>query len=301
MDARAGYDFLRNELHVPADHVVIYGWSLGSAVAVDLASEVPSAAVILEGAPASLVDIGQMRYPLLPVRLLMRNPFDSIRRVDRIRAPMLFIHSPEDSVVPIGEGRRLFDAARADKTFVEVRGGHVSAAETDPITFFGANPQVPPRSRAGGGPGALRGAAWRHSAFCSPHSPFCFPRSTFRTARPHHELSVILDPETHLLAVTDSVTLGGGAPRPSRVPPERGPQDHAVHTAGRRSAAGRRDAFFGDAPGHDLAACRSNATDFAELPPTGYSRSVSRLHRLRPLPAERGVRVRGFRETAGPV
>ena len=118
--------------------LVIYGWSLGSAVAVELASEVEEAAVILEGAPASLVDIGQKRYPFFPVRLLMRNPFESIRRIDRIRAPLLFLHSPEDSVIPIAEGRRLYEAARGEKTFVEVRGGHVDATNVDTKRFYGA-------------------------------------------------------------------------------------------------------------------------------------------------------------------
>ena len=123
---------------VPASRVVIYGWSLGSAVAVTLASGVESAALIVEGAPASLVDIGQQQYPFFPVRLLMRNPFDSIRRIDRVRAPILFLHSPEDAVIPIAEGRRLYDAARGDKTFVEVRGGHVNATTIDTQRFYGA-------------------------------------------------------------------------------------------------------------------------------------------------------------------
>jgi fermentation-respiration switch protein FrsA (DUF1100 family) len=105
---------------------------------VDLAAGVPSAAVILEGAPASLVAIGQREYPWFPIRLLMRNPFESIRKVSRISAPMLFLHSPEDTVIPIEEGRRLFAAAAAPKTFVEVRGGHIYANEVDPAAFFGA-------------------------------------------------------------------------------------------------------------------------------------------------------------------
>lgn len=137
-DAQAAYDYLRNVRRVPASRLVIYGWSLGSAVAVTLASGVDSAALILEGAPASLVDIGQQQYPFFPVRLLMRNPFDSIRRIDRVRAPMLFLHSPEDAVIPIAEGRRLYDAARGDKMFVEVRGGHVDATTVDTERFYGA-------------------------------------------------------------------------------------------------------------------------------------------------------------------
>ena len=137
-DARAAYDYLRTARQVAPARIVIYGWSLGSAVAVGLASEVEEAAVILEGAPASLVDIGQERYPFFPMRLLMRNPFESIQRIDRIRAPILFLHSPEDAVIPIAEGRRLYEAARSEKTFVEVRGGHVDATNVDTKRFYGA-------------------------------------------------------------------------------------------------------------------------------------------------------------------
>ena len=136
-DARAAYDYLRDR-QIPASRLVIYGWSLGSAVAVKLASEVDAGALILEGAPSSLVAIGQQQYPFVPVRLLMRNPFDSIEKIDRVKAPILFLHSPEDAVIPIAEGRRLYDAARGDKTFVEVRGGHVNATTIDTERFYGA-------------------------------------------------------------------------------------------------------------------------------------------------------------------
>src|SRR5262249_54077275 len=94
-DARTAYEYLRQGQGVPPERIVIYGWSLGSAIAVNLASTVPEAALILEGAPASLVAIGQHRYPLMPVRLVMRNPFDSIAKMPSIHAPVLFIHSPE--------------------------------------------------------------------------------------------------------------------------------------------------------------------------------------------------------------
>lgn len=137
-DARAGYEYLRTTLHVPAERIIIYGWSLGSAVAVNLAATVPAGAVVLEGASASLVDIGQRQYPYVPVRLLMRNPFDSILEVTRIHAPMLFLHSPEDAVIPIAEARRLFEAARSPKSFVEVRGGHIDSSDVDGPVFYGA-------------------------------------------------------------------------------------------------------------------------------------------------------------------
>jgi len=137
-DALAAYEYLRSVRRVPASRLVIYGWSLGSAVAVKLASEAEASALILEGAPSSLIAIGQQQYPFFPVRLLMRNPFESIRTIERVRAPILFLHSPEDAVIPIAEGRRLYDAAPGDKTFVEVHGGHVDATSVDTERFYGA-------------------------------------------------------------------------------------------------------------------------------------------------------------------
>lgn len=137
-DARAAYDYLRQREAVPAERLVIYGWSLGAAIGVRLASTVDVGAVILEGAPASVVDIGQAQYPIFPVRWIIRNPFNAIDQIGRIRAPLLFLHSPEDVVIPYAEGRRLFDAAPSPKTFVEVRGGHIEASEIDRETFYGA-------------------------------------------------------------------------------------------------------------------------------------------------------------------
>ena len=137
-DALTGYTYLRETLDVPADRIVIFGWSLGSGVAVNVASRVQASAVILEGAHSSLVDVGRGQYPWVPVRLLMRNPFDSVLKVPSITSPMLFLHSPEDTVIPIELGRRLFEAVRAPREFVEVRGGHIRAAADDGAIFFGA-------------------------------------------------------------------------------------------------------------------------------------------------------------------
>jgi pimeloyl-ACP methyl ester carboxylesterase len=128
-DARAAYDYLRETRRVPPQSVVIYGWSLGAAVAVDMASRIPPAAMMLEGAPASLVDLTGRRYPFFPLRLFMRSSFDSIRKIGGIPAPMLFLHSRDDEIIPIGEGRRLHEAARGARMFVELRGGHMTAIE----------------------------------------------------------------------------------------------------------------------------------------------------------------------------
>jgi uncharacterized protein len=134
-DARAAYDYLRESRKVPPHAITVYGWSLGSGVAVDMASSQPPAAMILEGAPASFVDLTQQKYPFFPLRLFMRSSFDSIRTINQIPAPMLFLHASKDEVIPITHGRRLYEAARGAKMFVEVQGGHVSAIDLDSATF----------------------------------------------------------------------------------------------------------------------------------------------------------------------
>jgi uncharacterized protein len=130
-DVRAAYDYLRAVRDASPRSIVVYGWSLGSALAIDLASQVETAGLVLEGAPASQTGMSQRRYPLFPMRLLMQRQYESIEKIVAIRTPILFLHSPEDDVVPIAQGRMLFDAATAQKTFIEVRGGHLNAADAD--------------------------------------------------------------------------------------------------------------------------------------------------------------------------
>lgn len=131
-DADAAYAFLRDSLAVPPGRILIYGFSLGSAVAVDLAARVPAAALMVEGALLSVPDLGAEAYPFLPVRLMVRNRFASAEKIGRVAMPKLFIHSREDREIPVSHGRRLFALAAPPKTLVEVRGGHTTAFKLDP-------------------------------------------------------------------------------------------------------------------------------------------------------------------------
>ncbi len=132
-DTRTAYEYLRASRGAVPRDIVLYGWSLGSALAIDLASRERVRAVVLEAPAASLADLAQRRYPFFPLRVLMRSRFESIRRIDQVDAPILFLHGPDDEVIPIAEGRRLFEAAGSDKAFVEIRGGHFDAIERDEI------------------------------------------------------------------------------------------------------------------------------------------------------------------------
>jgi fermentation-respiration switch protein FrsA (DUF1100 family) len=137
-DADAAYRYLRQERGVPADRIVVFGHSLGSAVAIDLVSRVPTAGLIVEGALTSAVHRGQELYPFIPVRWMVRNRFSSIDKVPGITVPKLFLHATRDEVIPLAHGRRLFAAAGEPKTFVELEGGHGDAFDADSARYFGS-------------------------------------------------------------------------------------------------------------------------------------------------------------------
>lgn len=137
-DASASYEYLTRRLGVPPGRIILFGHSLGSGVAIELASRVRAAGLIVEGAYTSIVDRGQELYPLLPIRLIATQRFPSLDRIGTIGMPKLFLHSPEDSVIPYAHGRRLYEAARPPKRFVDVRGGHENAYRVDKDVYYGA-------------------------------------------------------------------------------------------------------------------------------------------------------------------
>jgi fermentation-respiration switch protein FrsA (DUF1100 family) len=137
-DAEAAYRYLREVRRVPPQRIVLFGHSLGSAVAVELATRVPAAGLVLDGALSSVVDRAQEVYPFVPVRWIARSRYPSINRIGGITMPKLFLHARHDEVIPFRHGRRLYDAAPPPKTFVPLAGGHGDAFETDSATYFGA-------------------------------------------------------------------------------------------------------------------------------------------------------------------
>jgi len=136
-DADAAYATLTRSLGVAPSRIVIYGYSLGSAVAIDLAVRVPAAGLIVEGALRSVPARGAELYPYLPVAWLARNRFASVDKIARVTMPKLFVHARGDLDVPIAHGQRLFELAAPPKYFQAVAGSHTDAYQVDP-GFFAA-------------------------------------------------------------------------------------------------------------------------------------------------------------------
>ena len=120
-DAEAAYAWLAARYR-PAD-IIIHGHSLGTGVAVRLAADHPARALILEAPFTSAAEVGQLRYPWLPVKLLMWDPFASRDWIAKVHMPVLIVHGDHDGVIPFAMGRELFGLANPPKTFEAVPGG----------------------------------------------------------------------------------------------------------------------------------------------------------------------------------
>jgi fermentation-respiration switch protein FrsA (DUF1100 family) len=122
-DAAAAYAFAT--ARYPAGKIVVWGFSLGSGVAVALAADRPVGKLILEAPYTSIADVAASAFWFAPVRLLMRDHFHSDRRIAEVRVPLLVLHGALDPTIPIVFGERLFALANEPKRFVRLaRGGH---------------------------------------------------------------------------------------------------------------------------------------------------------------------------------
>ena len=125
-DAETAYDYLTKERGIPQDEIILYGESIGGAVAVHLAKGKGVRALITEEAFSSIKDMSKLAYPFIP-HFIFSSRFDSVSKIKAISCPKLIIHSVDDEIVPFWMGKRLFDEAAPPKTFLEIRGSHNTA------------------------------------------------------------------------------------------------------------------------------------------------------------------------------
>lgn len=124
-DARAGWDYLRAQ-GFSADRIILFGRSLGGAVAAHLATEVDAGALILESTFDSARGMAATLLPGLSNLIFLRYRFDTARKLSQRTMPLLMLHSREDRIIPFEKGERAFAAAVEPKRFVELVGDHNS-------------------------------------------------------------------------------------------------------------------------------------------------------------------------------
>src|ERR1700681_2739494 len=116
LDAAAAYAFAA--ARYSPDRIVLWGFSLGTGVAVAVAAEQPVGKLILEAPYTSMADVAARHFPVLPVRWLLRDRFHNDQRMARVTAPLLVMHGERDLTIPIEFGERLFRLAPGSKQFV---------------------------------------------------------------------------------------------------------------------------------------------------------------------------------------
>jgi uncharacterized protein len=127
MDAMAVYKYLTVSKNVPPERIIFYGHSLGTGVAIEMATRVKAGALVIEAGYRSIPDVGQDMYPFLPMKLLVKNKFMNIDKVGKISIPKLFVHSSEDEIFAISEGKILYEKSLPPKSFLKIKGNHDAA------------------------------------------------------------------------------------------------------------------------------------------------------------------------------
>jgi pimeloyl-ACP methyl ester carboxylesterase len=124
LDALAAWEHLLTVRGAAPQTVVLFGRSLGGAVAAQLAGQSNPGGLILESTFTSVPDLGAELYPWLPVRLLSAIHYDTQAVIDQFDFPVLVIHGPQDDIIPYHHGQALFEKAAEPRQFLEINGGH---------------------------------------------------------------------------------------------------------------------------------------------------------------------------------
>jgi len=134
LDARTAYRYLVEQRGLDPHKLLVYGESLGTAVAVDLLSQLAAAepvrataGLVLESGFTSAPDVAQQMYPFLPMHWLTRSQYNTLKKIGSIKAPLLIFHSRDDEFFPMHHAQKLLAAAPAPKEMIELRGGHNDA------------------------------------------------------------------------------------------------------------------------------------------------------------------------------
>lgn len=123
-DARAAWLYVTETLGISPAQIVLFGESLGGAVAAWLAAQEKPGLLVLASTFTSIPDLAAGLYPFLPVRWISRFQYDTLKSLQSVTCPVLIVHSPDDEIIPFDHGQRLFQAASEPKQFLQLEGGH---------------------------------------------------------------------------------------------------------------------------------------------------------------------------------
>ena len=124
LDVQAAWQYLITERAIAPSRIILFGRSLGAAVAVHQARLNTPGALILESSFTSVPDMAAKLYPVLPARWLTRLKYNVQQQLQSVSCPVLVIHSRDDEIIPFSHGQTLYKTAKKPKQFMELHGGH---------------------------------------------------------------------------------------------------------------------------------------------------------------------------------
>lgn len=125
LDAKAAYRWLTEQKNIPPEKIIIFGRSLGGAIAAQLASVTDPAGVVLESTFTSYIDAGKAIYPYIPIpKFFAKYRYDTLSYIKKINSPVMLIHSTEDRLIPFRFAETLYENASEPKRLIEITGDH---------------------------------------------------------------------------------------------------------------------------------------------------------------------------------
>ncbi|GAP98680.1 hydrolases of the alpha/beta superfamily [Leptolyngbya sp. NIES-2104] len=131
-DAQAAWNYLTKDRKIPPDQITIYGYSIGGAIAIDLAAKHPDArALIVQSSFTSMTEMAllQKQFRLFPIELILTQRFNSIDKVRSLKMPVMYFHGDADEIVPARMSQALYDASPNPKQLLFIRGANHNDAE----------------------------------------------------------------------------------------------------------------------------------------------------------------------------
>ena len=113
-DARSAINWLKSK-GIKENNIIIYGESLGTGVAIEIAQKKNFSGIILESPFTSMIDAAKDKYPYLPVRLILKDKYESNKKIKNIKSPILIMHGKVDNIVPFSMGKRMYEIANEPK------------------------------------------------------------------------------------------------------------------------------------------------------------------------------------------
>ena len=123
-DGRAAYDYLVKSRQIDPGHIVLMGESLGCAVSIQLALERKAAGLVIEAPFASIAHMANAVYPFLPLGSFIRTRYENVKKIPQLKMPLLVVQGTKDEVIPVAQGRMVFDAAPEPKRYLAIEGAH---------------------------------------------------------------------------------------------------------------------------------------------------------------------------------